>query len=356
MPRKKRIPGYLLHKSSGHARVIIDGKEHWLGPYGSEESRIRYDKLIAEYQLKHGGSTARATITIAQLCVAYIEHAKVYYQKNGKQTSEVSTIQAALRVLVARFSRLRVSEFGPLKLKDVRDQMIAKGWVRSSINQQVKRIVRVLSWGVENEVVPPSIAEACRQVKGLSKGRSAAREAAPVLPVPVDRILAIKSFVRPAVWGMIELQLATGMRPGEVRTLRLSNLNPAGEVWEYVPSSHKTEHHEIDRRIFVGPRGQEVVSRFPVIDESRFVFAADTEGFRCYTKDSYNRAITRGSKKAGVDPWSPNQLRHNSATDLRAKVGIEATRTVLGHKSAGTTEIYAEQDFEAARKVMATYG
>ena len=52
MARKANVfPSYLLHKPTGQARVRIDGKDHYLGPYGSEESRILYGQLIA----KHAG-------------------------------------------------------------------------------------------------------------------------------------------------------------------------------------------------------------------------------------------------------------------------------------------------------------
>ena len=49
MARKPNVfPSYLHHKSSGQARVRIDGHDYLLGPYGSEESRIRYGELIAK--------------------------------------------------------------------------------------------------------------------------------------------------------------------------------------------------------------------------------------------------------------------------------------------------------------------
>jgi hypothetical protein len=35
---KKRKPSYLLHKATGQARVRIDGKDEYLGEYGSLES------------------------------------------------------------------------------------------------------------------------------------------------------------------------------------------------------------------------------------------------------------------------------------------------------------------------------
>ena len=41
-------PAYRLHKSSGRARVIVAGRQIYLGPYGSPESREKYARLIAE--------------------------------------------------------------------------------------------------------------------------------------------------------------------------------------------------------------------------------------------------------------------------------------------------------------------
>ena len=43
---KKRKPAYTLHKPTGQARVRIKGKDHYLGEYGTPESRERYDDLI----------------------------------------------------------------------------------------------------------------------------------------------------------------------------------------------------------------------------------------------------------------------------------------------------------------------
>ena len=54
--------------------------------------------------------------------------------------------------------------------------------------------------------------------------------------------------------------------------------------------------------------------------------------------------------------WAPNRLRHNAATYLRKQFGIEAARVVLGHSSAGVTEIYAEQDLTRAAEIMGRVG
>jgi hypothetical protein len=66
-------------------------------------------------------------------------------------------VRNALRPLRKLFSHTQVSDFGPLRLKRVREAMIQRGWCRNHINQQVGRIKRVFKWGVQNELVEPSI-------------------------------------------------------------------------------------------------------------------------------------------------------------------------------------------------------
>jgi hypothetical protein len=46
MPRRFSIPTYQHHRATGQARVTIHGKDHYLGPHGSEESKQRYEELV----------------------------------------------------------------------------------------------------------------------------------------------------------------------------------------------------------------------------------------------------------------------------------------------------------------------
>jgi hypothetical protein len=45
---KHLLPQMRVHKGSGHARVRINGTEHWLGQFGSPEALTAYDRLIAD--------------------------------------------------------------------------------------------------------------------------------------------------------------------------------------------------------------------------------------------------------------------------------------------------------------------
>jgi integrase len=53
--------------------------------------------------------------------------------------------------------------------------------------------------------------------------------------------------------------------------------------------------------------------------------------------------------------WSPNQLRHRRATELRP-YGLDLVKTVLGHTKVETTQIYAEKDLAAAMDLMSRVG
>ncbi len=383
----KRIPKYSHHRPTGLARVTIAGKCHYLGPFNSPESRERYEQLISRW-LAGADNVELETLSIGRLAILYLDHCREYYRKEGRVTSEVLATQAALRPLTEKYSGERVSQFGPRKLKSIRDTMITAGAARSTINGNIRRVVRMLKWGVENELVEPGVYQACRAISGLRRGRSEARETDPVQPVPEDDIAAIRPFVSNEVWGMIQLQLVTGMRPGEVCILRSKDLDRSDVVWRYRPQTHKTAHHGRQRLIFIGPRGQQILRPFLELADQEYVFSpthatkvhndsrrnarkspmtpsqaarhpkndAEWKPGPYYRRDSYSRAIARGCRLASVCVWSPNRLRHNAATELRKKYPIESVRTVLGHSTAFTTEIYAELDFDAARSLMALDG
>lgn len=110
--------------------------------------------------------------------------------------------------------------FGPRALKVVRQAMVDAGWTRRYINRQVGCLRHVFKWGVENELVRPAVHQGLTAVAGLKRGKGGAREAEPVTPVPDEHVYAIEPHTSRQVWAMVELQLVTGMRSGEVTAMR----------------------------------------------------------------------------------------------------------------------------------------
>jgi integrase len=191
------------------------------------------------------------------------------------------------------------------------------------------------------------------------------------------------------------------------------------DVWEYRPASHKTEHLGHERVIFIGPKAQLILRPYLVGQADGHCFSpAESERRRRaelhaqrqtplpfgnspgtnrqasprrqpgqrYTSASYRKAIHRACDLAFPPPaelrsinpelpaaeqaelrkrlkawrkanrWSPNQIRHTAATDIRSRFGIEESSAVLGHKHLNTTEIYALADREKAAAIAREVG
>lgn len=413
-----RVPSYRLHKPSGQAVATIGGRDLYLGKHDTPESRAEYDRLIAEWLATGRRSlavdgAAGSDLTINEILLAYLEHADRYYVKNGRPTSEPGNIRLAIRPLRQLYGEAAAQELGPLQLKAVRQAMVAGGLCRNEINRRVRLILRAFKWAVAEGMVPPSVHHGLKAVEGLKKGRCGVRESPPVKAVPDAIVDAILPQVSRPVATMIQLQRLTGMRPGEVVIIRTMDICASGAIWEYRPESHKTEHHDKDRVIFIGPRAQAILKPWLRTDLAAYLFspreavaelavtrraARKTKvqpsqqdrrkrrpkrvpGER-YTTLSYGHAISRGCDRTFLHPtfkdipekeltedqiaelkswrkahrWHPNRLRHNAATQLRREFGLDVAKAVLGHSSPAVTEVYAELDLAKAAEAMARIG
>jgi len=131
-------------------------------------------------------------LTVNEVSDRFIEWATSYYVKDNKPTNQVLMIRLAIIVLSELYGRVPASTFGPLALKECREQFIKQGLARTEVNRRTRLIVQAFRWAVESELIPAVNLEALKAVKGLPKGRSAAHESDPVRPVPdahVDAIL-----------------------------------------------------------------------------------------------------------------------------------------------------------------------
>ena len=181
------------------------------------------------------------------------------------------------------------------------------------------------------------------------------------------------------------------MRPGEVRELRPCDVDRSDpKCWIYRPSSHKMEHKDQDRVIYIGPKGQNILRKYllraptdycfdpaEAVSKMRDAAGCETQARRCPAAIGRARIARQspGERRAGSTPrtrtprrsaglciaagvaiWSPNQLRHTRATEIRRDHGLEASQVILGHSRADVTQVYAERDHAKAREVMSLVG
>jgi len=394
---KTNIPTYRLHKATGQAFVELGGRRFYLGKHGSKASRGEYERRVAEY-LANGRklppTRTKTGISCQELAVRFLEWAEGYYVKNGALTGTFDHCRNAVSLLVKHYGHESVDNFTPLSLVFLQERWVEQGLRRQTVNRYVGIIKQAFRHGSKFGWVNPITHHALLGVDNLKAGRTKAGEYRKIESVDDNVVERTLPFLPPIVADMVRVQRLCGMRPQDVRNLRACDINRSGEIWRYVPYTHKTEHKGKKRIIAIGFRAQAILMSYLLEKEDMpeaFLFSPkDTvrlqkiekrqkrkTPFRVgqvqptrivhsrpnaakpgdkYTKDSYNRAVSRACEQAGVPNWTPNQLRHSTGTEVRNKFGLDSAQAYLGHANASTTEIYAELDFEKAARVAREIG
>jgi integrase len=382
-----KTPSY--RQRSGYTQALVTltdsatGKrrDYWLGEADSPQSREAYHRLIAEWEAKGRrlpdppakpgvGSGALSPLTVSELIRQYWRWARDYYSgacANG--------VKMSLRVLRECYGSTDAAAFGPNALRVVREAMIRgrtdgqrprQPWCRKTVNTRVGHVVRMFRWAASRELLSPLAFQALQTLPALKRGRCGAPDHAPVGPVPRAEVDAVRPFISRQVAALIDLQLLTGARPGELLHLRARDLDttPADGVWVYRPAQHKNAHRLIQRSIYLGPRAQQVLAPFMAdrpIDA--FLFSpAEAERERrtmrharrktplscgnrpgtnrtecprrelgdCYTTASYRRAIERACDLAFPPP---EHLRPGMVGRCRESESALLTRLNAGERA-----------------------
>lgn len=345
-----KTPAY--RKRSGYDQAIVTltdaatkrRRDYWLGEYGSPASRERYHRLIAAWEAgsrRHPdpadagierGAGARAEAsdgrpTVAMVIAAYWRWAQRYYQPN-----ESGTLRVVLRMLRQYHGSEAAEDFGPKKLRALREAMIAGDdmcdpprprWSRGYINQQMQRLRRMFRWAASQEMIPASVYQTLDTVEALKRGRTTAREGKKVAPVPQVRVDAVRPFLSRQVAAVIDLQLLTGARPGEVLSMRPSDIeqhqteDDEPPVWLFRPREHKNQFRAMERTIILGPRAQAVLKPFlDGRDPEAFVFSpAEAEADR--------RTATSAARRTPLS--CGNRVGTNRSLDPERAVGDKYT-------------------------------
>jgi integrase len=340
--------------------------------------------------------------SIASLAAAYQDYAKGYYRSpTGEITSEYPCIEQATDLLSSQFGGALAEDFTPLDLKTFRSNLVAlkrkdgnSRLSRKTVNRYINLVRRCFRWGASEMLIPASTYHALQTVDGLKEGRSDARETEEIKPVDVAFINRVLPYCPPTIAAMIEVQLYTGMRSGELVAMRPMDIDTGGKIWVYRPVHHKTRHHGRIREVRIGPRAQKVLRPFlkrrvdiPCFSPKEAVEQRrrDAEAKRktpkghgnergtnrkpspkrtpgnAYTSGTYRNALTSAIDGATADGkkvphFTPHRIRHTTATVLRREYGLDGPRVVLGHRHLAMADEYAEIDAKLAEEAMAKFG
>lgn len=403
-PKKIRQRGQTGRKD----RLIVnfpDGKNDagknvyrriYLGAWDDPASHQEYERLKAEWILKNSPDAAavpsiykrekETELTIGELVERFLDDHKDKYRKHGRETGTFRRYVRNIRPLLDCYASYRISEFGYEELKTIqtaldRDPKIC----RLTVNKKIDNMKTVFRWGRENRLVPREVLTDIELVKNLRRGQCRSQDYQPIRSVSDETVDQVLPFLSPTLRAMILLQRATGWRPEEVRILRLADINTRRTPWEYRPTSFKTERLRAESVLYIGPAARKIIEDYCRLsqrdefapeeylfrpeDSRRFYYRDRYEGPKTvngeeydfpdrgfYSRHSYARAIRYACKQAGVNPFTPYQLRHSKATEIERIEGLKGVQAALGHTNPNTSRRYVDPDTELAQRIAENYG
>ncbi len=280
----RKPPAYRQRKGYDQAIVTLTDAEtgkrrdYWLGEFGSPESRELYYRLLAEYEALGRRLPDKKVVGAAvepSACIDVDELALEYWRRvAGEHLSKRSNaIRASLRILRQMDGSTPVDQYGPRRLRLLREAMVAgdpavepprRPWSRTTVNDRVRIVVSIYRWGVTQEIVPLSVAEALAMVEPLKRGRTKAHEGKKVGPVSDFMLEATLPELATPVAAMVRLQLLTGARPGEIVRLYGGDLERDERTGLLIAqlAEHKTSHLGGERVVYFGPEAEAVLEPF----------------------------------------------------------------------------------------------
>jgi hypothetical protein len=199
---KAAVPSLVQHKPRGRARVRINGRDHWLGPRGSPDARLAYDRIFAESSATRrvrapdtpsdaptvvtvdprvpgagvrtdenasvgGEEYISGESTVAEVVTRYLECCNTFYcMPTGERTSTFGNALQAAPAL-RPFDDTSAAKFGPRKLGMIRDAEATTGRPRVGCSTLFKHIRRLFQWVEAQELVPPATHNSLKTVGPL---------------------------------------------------------------------------------------------------------------------------------------------------------------------------------------------
>jgi integrase len=339
------------HRWSGRAYVTVNGKRTYLGKWNGaypipKEIQVEYRRVVAAaFSGSPPPDPTPEDPTVAELCVLFLDNEAAKLDKSDR-----NGYRRVAADLVGYCGRLPAKALGAAHAKALLGVWQGKGLARTTINKNLKKLQRIVRYGVAEEVVPPGCQVAVEAVQTLRGGLPGVREVPRVQPVSRERVLDTLPFLRPVPRGIIQLLLTTGARPGEICKMRMRDIDRSGAVWKYIPEKHKTQWRGRERVIPLGPAAQAALSPWLSADPEKYLFAVSRLG-KPYSVDALHHQVQRACLQHGIPVWNPRQIRKLVAQYLRDQIGLEAAQSVLGHSTPQlTAEIYAARTWEQAIK------
>jgi integrase len=143
--------------------------------------------------------------------------------------------------------------------------------------------------------------------------------------------MAGENKVSPWLAGLLRVSLLAGLRPGEVQSLKWSNVDLSKRVVTVVGKTG-------ERKVQLSDAAIVALEAVPRIEGVEWVFAGRVHGQHLV---GVQKQLARICTRAGIKPFNPYMLRHTAATmALVGGADVRAVQALLGHGDLKTTAGY----------------
>ncbi|GHT28891.1 integrase [Planctomycetales bacterium] len=293
-----------------------------------------------------------------------------YYPSNDRRS--VHHFTKAFELLVGLFPSDKplpdTSTFKPGYLIWYKRSLIEQGYAKSQVKRYIKVVKQVFSWAATPrydegtwDILPTMVSASLIAEMKMIKVTDAdnCRENPLRLDVAYEYIQAVMDYVSPIIEAMMRVQYLTGMRPGEVCTMKVGDIKKTkaefgnhyrlwdGENWLYVAAEHKTKKYIGERQFAIAMEEQEILEPYLAgKSASDFVFSKTSKrGFgKPFTTDEYGRYIKRTIEKYELEKFTAHQIKHSAVSDTSEKHNRDKARALAGHTSETMTARYDHSD------------
>ena len=410
-------PRHHKSKDRGYVRILLPKKagekrrryrqKYFAGPYGSIQM---WDDFNAWRRRQLGQLAAgRATLdqaarflsvtgdnTVSDICTAYmsvLEKRRRHGRPEQNAADRAALTQARLSIaLLEPFFDMMADDFNSQHLREARENEVARGNSRKTINGKVATICRVFRQAVADRRCHDNTYGRLLALEKLGRLDRTVPGPRKVHAADAGDVEATASAAPPTIACMIRVQAATGMRSANLCEMSFDQIDRSREdedgVWIYSPKHHKTEHLGKSLRVVLGPDAIEAILNYQNCRPDRdhpFLFnPRATRAWRYYTEDlsgrtweaiykastksdlndhlstkTYCEAVQRVQRREGIGKWTPHQLRHlYNQSVCRGDFGDRGAQAALGHTTLQMTrEVYGEsQNLALAVEVQKVHG
>lgn len=365
MPRPPVWPPKIYHhKASGRARVRWQGRDFWLGPFGSDEARSRYRILLDEIERNGSPLTRAAGITIRELVAWWVEWAPRNYRPTSREPKEFGP---AVDLLSNLHGDEPAAKYGPKQLKTLRAEL-GRRYCRNVANRHLVRIKTLFKRAGEEELIPAGVHHGLLVVRAIPPGAANVVETEPVAAASDDDLARVLPLCPAPVAALLEVSRLTGMRPGEARLMMADQVDRRADgtaVYRRDPKDgHKTAYLGRTRTVILGVRAVRIIAPWlhAAKADGGYVFRPQdsprSKGRNrgdFYTDNTLPQAVRRAAIAAGVE-LTPYQLRHAFKLAAVAAGGVGAAMESLGQSSSQAFDRYGRGSLEAAEQLAKKIG